>query len=206
MALVDSDYRFIFADIGGQGRISDGGIFQNCILWEKINTKILNLPPDNSLPVREKTVPYVFLGDGAFALHTNVMKPFPGNHDMGTRERTFNTRLSSTRVTVENVFGVLTAVFRIFKKPIEIAVDKVPVITMTCILLHNFLRRSNSSRNIYTPPGTFDSIVNGEFVEGSWRENNSDSRAICPIAPVARRAPTSVLEIRSEFATYFQNL
>lgn len=24
MALVDSDYRYIFADIGGQGRISDG--------------------------------------------------------------------------------------------------------------------------------------------------------------------------------------
>lgn len=123
MALVDSDYRFIFADIGDQGRISDEGIFQNCILWPKSNMKTLNLPPDNSLPGRAKSVPYVFLGDRAFALHTNVMKPFPGNHEMVTREHTFNTRLSSTRVIVENVFGVLTAVFRIFKKSTEISVD-----------------------------------------------------------------------------------
>lgn len=61
-------------------------------------------------------MPYVFLGDGAFALHKHVMKPFPGNHDIGTAERTYNYKLSSTRVIVENVFGVLTSVYRIFKK------------------------------------------------------------------------------------------
>lgn len=148
MALVDSDYRFTFADIGGQGRISDGGIFQNSLLWQKIDKNTINLPLDSPLPGRERDVPYVFLGDGAFALHKNVMKPFPGNHDTGTKERTFNYKLSSTRVIVENVFGVLTSVFRIFKKPIEINPEKVPIVTMSCILLHNFLRRSERSRNI----------------------------------------------------------
>lgn len=34
LALVDSKYRFIFADIGAQGRISDGGVFQNSVLWD----------------------------------------------------------------------------------------------------------------------------------------------------------------------------
>lgn len=35
MALVDSNYNFVFADIGGQGRISDGGIFQHSLLLAK---------------------------------------------------------------------------------------------------------------------------------------------------------------------------
>ncbi|KAB0803450.1 hypothetical protein PPYR_00420 [Photinus pyralis] len=59
MALVDSDYRFIFADIGGQRRISDGGIFHNYLLWQKIITNTVNLPPDTPLPGREKCIPYV---------------------------------------------------------------------------------------------------------------------------------------------------
>lgn len=54
MALVDSDYRFIFADIGGQGRISDGGIFQNSLIWQKIDSNSINLPTDTPLPGREK--------------------------------------------------------------------------------------------------------------------------------------------------------
>ncbi|KAJ8962429.1 hypothetical protein NQ314_005725 [Rhamnusium bicolor] len=206
MALVASDYHFIFADIGGQGRISDGGIFQNCLLWQKIYTNALNLPPDVPLPSREKNIPYVFLGDGAFALHRNVMKPFPGNHDMGTNERTFNYRLSSSRVIVENTFGVLTSVFRVFKKPIEIDVSKVPMITLSCILLHNFLRKSPHSRNLYTPPGTFDTIENGVFIEGSWRQHNTGLSALRTIPPVSRRASTIALQVRSEFAAYFNNV
>lgn len=204
LALVDSNYRFIFADIGAQGRISDGGVFQNSVLWEKISTETINLPPDIPLPGGQCNMPYVFLGDGAFALSKHVMKPFPGNHVMGSLQRTFNIRLSSTRVIVENVFGVLTSVFRIFKKPMAIRKDKAKLITMTCILLHNYLRNSRTSRDIYTPPGTFDTVVNGEIIhEGSWRRNVSNNPAIRPIPPVGRRAPQSAIEIRNEFARFF---
>ena len=44
LALVDSNYNFIFADIGCQGRISDGGVFRNSSLWKKICRNELNLP------------------------------------------------------------------------------------------------------------------------------------------------------------------
>lgn len=206
MALVDSDYRFIFADIDGQGRISDGGIFQNSLLWQKIDCNTINLPSDTPLPGGEKNMPYVFLGDGAFALHNHVMKPFPGNHDIGTAERTFNCKLSSTRVIVENVFGVFTSVYRIFKKPIEIDIKNVPLVTKTCILLHNFLRKSDSSRNIYTPPGTFDYIKNGQLVNGTWRQTHTESSGIRPIPNMARRTSNKISEIRSEFANYLHNL
>nr|XP_032510778.1 uncharacterized protein LOC116765451 [Danaus plexippus plexippus]XP_032510779.1 uncharacterized protein LOC116765451 [Danaus plexippus plexippus]XP_032510781.1 uncharacterized protein LOC116765452 [Danaus plexippus plexippus]XP_032510782.1 uncharacterized protein LOC116765452 [Danaus plexippus plexippus] len=204
LALVDSNYCFIFADIGAQDRISDGGIFQNSVLWEKISTGTINLPPDSPLSDGQCNMPHVFLGDGAFALSKHVMIPFPGNHVMGSLQRTFNMRLSSARVVVENVFGLLTTVFRIFKKPMEIKKDKAKLITMTCILLHNFLRNSRTSRDIYTPRGTFDTVVDGEIMnEGSWRRNVCTNQAIRPIPVVDSRASQSAILIRNEFASFF---
>jgi hypothetical protein len=206
LALVDSNYRFMFADIGDQGRISDGGVFRNSLLWHKICSNTLNLPSPSPLPGTDKNLPYVFVADGAFALNTNIMKPFPGNQDVGTPKRIFNQRLSSARVVVENVFGIMASVFRILRKPISLDVEKASLITMSCILLHNFLRRSETSRNIYTPVGTMDSYINGNLVHvGSWRREQSSSNAIRPIQQIPRRATTDDMQIRLEYANYFFN-
>ena len=40
MAIVDADYKFIFADVGCQGRISDGGVLRNTDLWKALVTGI----------------------------------------------------------------------------------------------------------------------------------------------------------------------
>lgn len=159
----------------------------------------LNLPPDTSLPGRNESVPYVFVSDGTFTLHKHIIKPYVGNHSIGTKERTFNYKLSSSRVVVENVFGVLTSAFRIFQKPIEIEIDNVPLVTMTCILLHIFLRNSKYSRDIYTPPGTFDSLVDESHVDGLWRQNFSDTTGIRSLRRI-RRSSNGITEIRNEFA------
>lgn len=52
-----------------------------------IYNNTLNLPEPRPLPGSNIDVPYVFLGDGAFALHRNLMKPYPGNHDRLSPER-----------------------------------------------------------------------------------------------------------------------
>lgn len=67
MALVDANYSFTYVDIGCQGRISDGGVFRNTDLWRKLQHNQLRLPPDEPLPSRNETLPYVFVGDEAFA-------------------------------------------------------------------------------------------------------------------------------------------
>lgn len=205
LALVDSNYNFMYADIGSQGRISDGGVFKHSSLWQKIASDTLNLPKPRSLTSADNVdLPYVFLADGAFALHNNIMKPYPGNHNIGTSKRIFNTRLSRSRVVVENVFGVLASRFRIFKKPIDLNIDNIPVITMTCLLLHNFLRKSHNSSNIYMPAGIVDTYDdNGDLLQlGTWRQNIDNNCALRNVTLIPRRSTLSAVQIRDHFADY----
>lgn len=78
---------------------------------------------------------------------------------------------------------------------------------MTCALLHNFLRKSNTLSAIYTPPGTVDVYdSNNELVTpGSWRNEIEDTCAIRPLQQIARRPAQDACQIREEFTTYFVN-
>lgn len=206
LAVVDSNHQFIFADIGSQGRISDGGVLRNSVLWQRISENTLNIPTPCPLLGSDEPLPYVFLCDGAFALSTHIMKPYPGNHEFGSDKRLFNEKLSSSRVLIENTFGILASRFRVFRKPIGLAPEKVSLLTMTCILLHNFIKKSNSN-HIYAPPGTFDTYDdNGTLIqEGSWRQDVQASCAIRPLEVVPRRPTTNAIKIREEFTAYFYN-
>lgn len=57
--------------------MSDGGIFRETVLWNKITTETLNFPDPHPLLGSDVNVPYVLLADSAFALHKNVMKQYP---------------------------------------------------------------------------------------------------------------------------------
>ncbi|XP_055944313.1 uncharacterized protein LOC129975284 [Argiope bruennichi] len=84
----------------------------------------LKLPHNRKLQPLGKNLPYVFLGDSAFALRRHMMKPYPGNFEKGSTERIFNYRLSRARRVVENVFGIMASVFRVFRKPMALQPDK----------------------------------------------------------------------------------
>ncbi|KAF8789256.1 putative nuclease HARBI1 like protein [Argiope bruennichi] len=164
LALVDAHYCFTFVDIGYQGRLSDGGVFNNSVLLTKLKMEQLKLPHDSKLQPLGKNSPCVFLGDSAFALSRHVMKPYPGNFEKGSTQRIFNYRFSRARRVVENVFGIMTSVFRVFRKSTALQPDKVSDVTLACVLLHNFMRKSASSSSSYSTPGTFDTEADGEVV------------------------------------------
>lgn len=87
----------------------------NSILWKRICTNRLNLPIPHPLPDLNVDVPYIFMADVPFALSEHIMKPFPGNHNVGTKEHIFTQKLSRARVVVENTFGGMVKKFRISK-------------------------------------------------------------------------------------------
>jgi hypothetical protein len=88
-ALVDANYKFMFVDVGSQGRIADSGVVTNTELY-----KIWKQKPRLSQPMpfngREKRVPYFFIGVEAFPLIENLIKGYPGQHSKASKERIFN--------------------------------------------------------------------------------------------------------------------
>jgi len=67
---------------------------------------------------RKKGVPYFFMGDEAFPLSENLMKVYPGRQQKGSKERIFNYRICRARRVVESVFGLVSSVFRVLRKPV----------------------------------------------------------------------------------------
>ncbi|KAJ8929350.1 hypothetical protein NQ314_017969 [Rhamnusium bicolor] len=180
----------LFADIGCHGRMSDGGVFNDSLLYEKISRNNANFPEAAPLPGRTDPVPYVFVADGAFALSSRVMKPFPGVPPNCSQYRIFDQQLSRARVVTEITFGILSSVLRVLRKPILLQPNKAIIVTLTCVILHNFLKKSTPSRILYMPEGILDQIA---------EENN----ILRPLEQIPRRSTETARDIRVEFANYF---
>lgn len=105
MALVDADYKFMFVDVGAQGRIGDAGVYSNCQLSRLLENNKLNIPPSEIIPGIEQPIPYTVVADDAFPLRTYIMKPFQ-QRNFNKIELIFNYRLSRARRVVENAFGI----------------------------------------------------------------------------------------------------
>lgn len=203
MGVVDANYCFIFVDCGCQGRLSDGAVFRNTEFFKKLEQNDLHLPPNESLRKNNKLLPYVFLGDEAFALSNRLMKPYAGIYEKGSIERIFNYRLSRARRVVENAFGIMASVFRVLRKPMLLQPDKASLIAMTCAVLHNFLRKSKTSCSSYTPPGTMDVEEEGNITPGTWRQTQQEMSSFLPLHRVARKPGVEAKNVRAEFANYF---
>lgn len=120
MAIVDANFEFIYVDVGCNGRVSDGGVIDNTTFYDKLLGKALKLP-SNDRTISKMN--FVFVADDAFALHENILKPFP-EKSLSKEQRIFNYRLSRARRTVENAFGILCNRFRVFHTAINMKPEK----------------------------------------------------------------------------------
>ena len=139
LALVDSDYKFIWADIGGRGAASDAQLWNQSDMKVAIEADDLDLPPPAPLPYDLQDAPYFIIGDDAFALKTSMQKPYT-LRGLNREERTFNYRLSRARRVVENAFGILANRFQVLLSTMEHRPETVRVIVTACCLLHNLMR------------------------------------------------------------------
>ena len=203
LAIVDASANFIFVNVGCQGRISDGGVFSNTSIYDKIQRGELDLPRSRRLPGGTADLPFVFVADDAFPLQKHIIKPFSGYQMRGSMERVFNYRLSRASIVVENAFGILASVFRVLTRPILLQPDKATMVVLACVHLHNFRRRNASTQSIYSPPGTFDRFDSntGDFIPGEWRTDSNEG-AYFPLQSVPEAPSSLASDDRSQFGKF----
>ncbi|KAL6416935.1 hypothetical protein ACFW04_014772 [Cataglyphis niger] len=100
MVACDAQYKFTLFDVGAYALY--GGT--------------LNIPRSTArLPRSDKEVSYYFVGDEAFQMSTNLMRPYPGR-SLNEQKSIFNYRRSRARRMIENTFGIFAAMWRIFRR------------------------------------------------------------------------------------------
>nr|CAI5855159.1 unnamed protein product [Callosobruchus analis] len=77
LGLVNAHYKFIYINVGVNGSVSDGGVFNASWLSKKMRDGGLCIPEPQCLPDRAAKVPYVIVADEAFSLLANLLKPYP---------------------------------------------------------------------------------------------------------------------------------
>lgn len=198
LALVDADYNFIYIDVGCNGRASDGGVYNNSSLCKAIDHNWLDFPEDSCLPKSEIKVPYIIVADDAFRLTERIMKP--SGQRSNQEEKVFNYRLSRARRVVENAFGILCNRFQILQREINLDVEKVQNITLTCCALHNYIKKKEG-KTFYVSLDN-ENTSNISLTEGEWRGN------VC-LTNLERchvnRSADGSIQIRKKFIHYFNN-
>uniref|UniRef100_A0A182NVP4 DDE Tnp4 domain-containing protein n=1 Tax=Anopheles dirus TaxID=7168 RepID=A0A182NVP4_9DIPT len=202
MAIVDADYNFLYADVGCQGRMSDGGVWKHTKMYRKFENNSLNIPEPEILRIPYKTkIPYMLLGDKAFASTSYCIRPYTGTPPEGSVKRIFNKRHARARRTVENAFGILNNVFGVYSRPMKQAPEVARKVVLATICLHNFLRK-RESRNTYSPPELTDRVVQGRIINGSWRtDNGATTMQNLPQLPL--RTSRELLAVRDHIANDF---
>ncbi|KAL6416941.1 hypothetical protein ACFW04_014772 [Cataglyphis niger] len=116
MVACDAQYKFTLFDVGAYGNESDSGILSRSNFGQALYGGTLNIPRSTArLPRSDKEVSYYFVGDEAFQMSTNLMRPYPGR-SLNEQKSIFNYRRSRARRMIENTFGIFAAMWRIFRR------------------------------------------------------------------------------------------
>jgi hypothetical protein len=157
--LTYANYCFIAVDVGAVGKSSDSFVFRNSNLGRKLESNQLGIPRSRSLPNDEngKCMPFVIVGDEAFALSKHVLRPYP-NRNLSVQQRIYNYRSTRARRMVECAFSILANKCRIFHRPLDVTPQFFDSIVKACCILHNFVRRNDGFQldNLYE--SNFESI------------------------------------------------
>jgi hypothetical protein len=209
LAVCDAKYRFSYVDIGAYGSQSDGGVLRLSSFGHKLHNNLLGLPENKPFPGLRTPTPLYFVGDEAFPLHVNLMRPF-GGRVLPVSERIFNYRLSRARRCIENAFGIMVARFRIFHTTINKFPENIDKVIQACVCLHNFIKKKEdnmaSINRRYCGPTFADHEVDGVLIEGEWRNENPGQTALRPINELRRRmGARNFTQTASEYRNYIKD-
>ena len=139
-ALVDADYKFVYVDVGAEGQASDSTLWKYSQFHKDIQHKDnpLNVPPPEPFPGYPGDLAYYFIGDDAFEMSLNLMKPYPTTK-LTLKQRIGNFLSSRCRCVAENAFGIVSTRLRILRREIEMEPENASIVVLACVVLHNYL-------------------------------------------------------------------
>lgn len=171
MAVAGPNYECLYYDIGTNGRVDEGGVWNKCGLAKALEEGKMNFPLPCCLPGGNEQVPYVLIGDDAFALKPYLMKPY-AQQSLVAEKRVYNYRHSRARRLSGNLFGILANRWRFMRNVLLLHQDVIEILVSAALVLHNFLRESDA----YCPTGLLDTeSVTGEVLTGWWCQDLSFS-------------------------------
>lgn len=120
---VNHDMKFIDVFIGYPGSVHDARVLKNSTLYNDLH----NLCGDN----------YYLLGDSAYPCLKQLIVPYKDNGHLTRAQRSFNQKLSSCRVVIENAFGCLKQRFRQLYHFKLRDIPRMVRVIHACCVLHN---------------------------------------------------------------------
>lgn len=187
MAIVNAKCEFLMVQIGTNGRVSDGGVYANTKFSQELAEKKLHIPEASPLPGTSDPVPYVLVGDDAFPLLDNIMKPY-SHANLSKEQQIYNYRVSRARNVVERTFGILSSRFRILLTTINLSPSKVSKIVLACCYLHNYLSHKNDV----------------SYLQDDDHGDETVSRQVIPLAPSnVHHESLSAKDVRDNYCQYF---
>lgn len=88
-------------------------------------------------------MPYVIVGDEAFALTSYMLRPYPRSSNLNLKKKVFNYRLSRAQRVIECAFGILSAKWRILRRPLATKIENAISVVQATVCLHNFLMKKD---------------------------------------------------------------
>lgn len=119
----DNKKRFLDASTGYPSKIHDARIFRR----SRISSVLPQLCSSK----------YHIVGDAAYPFREYLMTPIRDYGNLDSIKKTFNARLSGTRVLIENTFGDLKNRFRQLHRLDMWTVDNMSKFIISCCVLHN---------------------------------------------------------------------
>lgn len=111
MCITDCNYRFVTINVDAYGRQSEGGVLKQSAMGASLESGQLNLPGPRPLPGTRTLGMPVFLGDEAFQLRPDFLRPYPGKFNSDDKI-IFNNRLSRVGSVHLSIVTQCLAIFR----------------------------------------------------------------------------------------------
>lgn len=199
LAVADAKCRFRIVDIGGLERQTDSLIFSSSNFGMSLMNGSLDLPQDSMLLDTStlEPMPHVFVGDEAFPLKKNLMRPFAkskGTKPLPIGQSVFNNRLARAQSVVERAFKMMTAQWQIYRRVLDVDPETACWIIKATVALHNFNLK------------TRDESAEDDEEEVVEDLGNSDGTQLIELYRVgSNNAPVEAINFRDQFATFFMS-